>query len=101
MAPYERWAGVGNVAAHLDIGEDFIYRWVKSRGLPARMAGRLLRFKLSQVDAWVEAAGGGPTGEIGHPSTLQIPRVGSKANGEQRTRPVRRGMRCEREHHDR
>ena len=59
MAPYERWAGVGNVAAHLDIGKDFIYRRVKSCGLSARKAGRLLRFKLSQVDAWVEAAGGG------------------------------------------
>ena len=101
MAPYERWAGVGNVAAHLDIGKDFIYRRVKSCGLSARKAGRLLRFKLSQVDAWVEAAGGGPTGAIGRPSALQIPRAGSKVKGEQRTRPVRRGMRCEREHHDR
>ena len=39
------------VAAHLSGGKDSIYRWVESRGLPARKVERLLRFKLSQVDA--------------------------------------------------
>jgi len=47
------------VAAHLGVGKDSIYRWVEKRGLPARKVGRLLRFKLSEVDAWVRAGGGG------------------------------------------
>lgn len=62
MAPEERWVGVGDVAAHLGVGKDSIYRWVESRGLPARKVGRLLRFKLSEVDAWVEAGGGEASG---------------------------------------
>ena len=66
MGPDERWVGVDDVAAHLGVGKDSIYRQVESCGLPARKVGRLLaRFKLSQVDAWVEARGrGGPRGRI-------------------------------------
>jgi excisionase family DNA binding protein len=58
VGPEERWVGVDDVAAHLGVGRDSVYRWVEKRGLPARRVGRLLRFKLSEVDAWVEAGGG-------------------------------------------
>ena len=58
MGPDERWVGVDDVAAHLGVGRDSVYRWVDKRGLPARKVGRLLRFKLSEVDAWVDAGGG-------------------------------------------
>jgi len=59
----ERWVGVDDVAAHLGVGRDSVYRWIENRGLPARKVGRLLRFKLSEVDAWVEAGGG----QVGYP----------------------------------
>lgn len=62
MGPEERWVGVDAVAAHLCVGRDSVYRWVEQRGLPARRVGRLLRFRLSEVDAWVEAGGGGGQG---------------------------------------
>jgi excisionase family DNA binding protein len=58
VGPDERWVGVEDVAAHLGVGKDSIYRWVDKRGLPARKVGRLLRFKLSEVDAWVHTGGG-------------------------------------------
>lgn len=58
MSPGERWVGVDEVAAHLGVGRDSVYRWIEDRGLPARKVGRLLRFKLSTVDAWVDAGGG-------------------------------------------
>ena len=46
-----------DVAAHLGVTKDSIYRWIDKRGLPARKIGRLWKFKLSEVDAWVEDGG--------------------------------------------
>ena len=57
MASEEGWVGIAEVAAHLQVTKDSVYRWVDSKGLPAHRVGRLLRFKLSQVDAWVESDG--------------------------------------------
>lgn len=58
MASEEGWVNIGEVAAHLSVGKDSIYRWIDTRGFPARRVGRLLRFRLSEVDEWVEAGGG-------------------------------------------
>lgn len=49
----EPWVGIQEVAAHLGVTPTSIYRWVERRGLPARRVGRLFRFRLSDVDAWV------------------------------------------------
>lgn len=54
----EGWVGVEEVAAHLRVAEASIYRWVESKAFPAHRVGRLLRFKLSEVDEWVKASGG-------------------------------------------
>lgn len=47
-----------DVAAHLKVAKESIYRWVDSKGFPAHRVGRLLRFKLSEVDEWVTVSGG-------------------------------------------
>ena len=59
MASEEGWVGIADVAAHLSVGKDSIYRWVDSKNFPARRVGRLLRFRISEVDEWVKAGGGG------------------------------------------
>jgi len=53
MATKERWVSVEDVATHLGVAKDSIYRWIEERGLPAHRVGRLLRFKLSEIDEWV------------------------------------------------
>ena len=55
MSPTENWVDIAEVAAHLQVTKDSIYRWVDSKGFPAHRAGRLLRFKLSEVDDWVRS----------------------------------------------
>jgi excisionase family DNA binding protein len=59
----EPWVSVDEVAAHLGVRKDSIYRWIEHRGLPARKIGKLWKLKLSEVDAWVrngDAADAGP-----------------------------------------
>ena len=62
MASEEGWVGIADVAAHLSVAKDSIYRWVDSKDFPAHRVGRLLRFRLSEVDEWVRAGGGSDSG---------------------------------------
>ena len=62
MALEEGWVSVEDVAAHLRVAKESIYRWVDSKGFPAHRVGRLLRFKISEVDEWVQARGGDDSG---------------------------------------
>ena len=53
MRSEERWVSVQDVADHLGVAKDTVYRWIEERGLPAQRAGRLFRFMLSEIDEWV------------------------------------------------
>ena len=58
MASEEGWVSIAEVAAHLSVAKDSIYRWVDSKDFPAKRVGRLLRFRISEVDEWVRTGGG-------------------------------------------
>lgn len=62
----EPWVSVDRVAAHLGIAKDTVYHWIDSKNLPAQRIGRLWKFKLSDVDAWVRK---GMAGEGGVPDS--------------------------------
>ena len=65
MAAEEPWIGIAEVAVHLGVSKDRVYRWVDTQGLPAHRVGRLFRFRLSQVDEWVQSGGGrGPASKM-------------------------------------
>jgi excisionase family DNA binding protein len=49
----EPWTSVDEIARHLGVAKDSIYRWIDRRGLPAHRIGRLWKFKISEVDEWV------------------------------------------------
>ena len=59
----ESWVTASEVARHLGVVKDTIYRWREHKGLPAHKIGRLWKFQLSEVDEWVRAGGAdeGPT----------------------------------------
>ena len=63
MASEEGWVGIADVAAHLSVAKDSIYRWVETKDFPAHRVGRLLRFRLSEVDEWVKTGGGSTSRE--------------------------------------
>ena len=53
----EPWASVEQIAGHLCVARDSIYRWIDRKGPPANCGGRLWKFKVSEVDDWVRARG--------------------------------------------
>ena len=50
-----RWISVAEVAQHLGVARDTVYRWIDSRGMPAHRVGRFWKFQLAEVDAWVKS----------------------------------------------
>jgi len=65
MTAEEHWVSVEEVATHLGVNKDTVYRWVVKKGLPAHRVGRLFRFKLSEVDEWVRTGGAGEDSTMG------------------------------------
>ena len=55
--PAEPWVSVEDVARHLGVSHDTVYRWIEGKGLPAHKVGRLWKFKLADVDEWVRSGG--------------------------------------------
>lgn len=49
----EPWVSVDQVASHLGVAKDTVYRWIEAKKLPAQRIGRLWKFKLSDIDTWV------------------------------------------------
>lgn len=55
MLMQERWLSVGEIATHLGVNPDTIYKWIDRKKLPAHKLGRLWKFLASEVDAWIKA----------------------------------------------
>ena len=58
----ERWLSVDEIAAHLGVNPDTIYKWITRKSLPAHKLGRLWKFLATEVDDWVK---GGHAAEDG------------------------------------
>lgn len=61
----EPWVTAIDVARHLGVVKDTVYRWRERKGLPAHKIGRLWKFQLSEVDEWVRAGGADDDTESG------------------------------------
>ena len=55
----DRWLSVMEIAEHLGVVKDSVYRWIEGKGLPAHKVGKLWKFKKVEVDAWVRSGGAG------------------------------------------
>ena len=49
----ERWLSVDEIAAHLGVNPDTVYKWIEKKHMPAHRVGRLWKFKASEVDTWI------------------------------------------------
>jgi len=44
---------VEEIATHLGISKETVYRWLDSGKIPAHRVGKLWKFRTSEVDQWV------------------------------------------------
>ena len=49
----DRWLSVEEIAEHLGVKRETIYKWVSHKNMPAHKVGRLLKFQKSEVDQWI------------------------------------------------
>ena len=57
MNETERWLSVEEIAAHLGVSKETIYRWLEKQKIPAHRMGRLWKFQRIEVDEWVKNGG--------------------------------------------
>ncbi len=51
----EHLIGLEEVAAHLDVSKDTIRVWIKKGTIPYKKVGRQYKFRLSEVNEWVDS----------------------------------------------
>jgi len=59
----ERWLSIDEIAEHLGVKKDTIYKWVRTTNIPFHKVGRLLKFRINEIDQWVVAGGASETGQ--------------------------------------
>lgn len=57
MSTTEKWMSVEEIAQHLGISKETIYRWLEKTKIPAHRVGKLWKFQISEVDDWVKSGG--------------------------------------------
>jgi excisionase family DNA binding protein len=53
----EPWVSADAIAEHLGVTKDSVYSWIAKKDMPAHRVGRLWKFKVTEVDAWVRGDG--------------------------------------------
>lgn len=51
----EHLIGLEEIAAHLDVSKDTIRVWIRKGTIPYKKVGRQYKFRLSEVDEWVDS----------------------------------------------
>ena len=51
----EKWSSLEEIAEHLGVSKDTIRIWIKKGVIPHRKIGKQYKFKISEIDAWVDS----------------------------------------------
>ena len=51
---FEPWVSMKEITAYIGINRDTVISWIERFGMPAVKVGRLWKFKISEVDAWMK-----------------------------------------------
>ena len=61
----ESWLCVDEIAVHLGVNPDTIYKWITRKWMPAHKVGKLSKFLASEVDRLGKSRSAGARGERG------------------------------------
>jgi excisionase family DNA binding protein len=51
----DRWLSLEEIALHLGVKKDTVYKWLAANKIPAHKVGRLWKFDKSEIDSWVKS----------------------------------------------
>ena len=74
MNDIERWYSLEEISNHLGVSKDTIRAWIRKETIPYYKVGRQYKFKVSEVDAWVES---GQSAEADKNNTVEEKQDGS------------------------
>ena len=51
----EKWVNLEKIAAHTNLSKETIRNYIKREVIPFHRIGKQYKFKISEIDAWVES----------------------------------------------
>ncbi|MCL2432966.1 MAG: helix-turn-helix domain-containing protein [Clostridia bacterium] len=51
----EGWVNLEDIAKHLSVSKDTVYIWVKKDAIPYKRVGKRYKFRISEVDKWIDS----------------------------------------------
>ena len=57
MTSEERWLSVEEIAVHMGVSKEKVYRWLEGGKIPSHRIGKLWKFKATEVDEQVRQGG--------------------------------------------
>lgn len=61
-----RWVSVVEIATHLGVRPDTVYKWIDRKNLPGHKVGRLWKFRIAEVDQWVRSGNSAADRALNH-----------------------------------
>ena len=55
----DRWLSLEEIAHHLGVKKDTVYKWLAANKIPAHKVGKLWKFNKIEIDHWVRSGKAG------------------------------------------